>query len=163
MKLADRVGFGHDVHRLVEGRKLVLGGVTVPFAKGLLGHSDADVLVHALCDALLGAAGEGDIGRHFPDDDMRYKNISSIYLLKEVMRLVRRKRLCVLNVDLTLVAEKPRIQEFIPQMVQNISSTLDISPLCVNIKATTTEGLGITGRGEGMAAFAIALLREESP
>lgn len=160
MKTIDRVGFGYDVHRLVEGRKLVLGGVEIPYQKGLLGHSDADVLVHALCDALLGAAGEGDIGRHFPDDDLRYKDISSLYLLEEVMRLVHRKRLLVLNVDLTLVAEKPKIQKLIPQMVQNISSTLKISPLCVNLKATTTEGLGITGKGEGIAAFAVALLRE---
>lgn len=161
MKTTNRVGFGYDVHRLVEGRKLVLGGVEIPFEKGLLGHSDADVLIHALCDALLGAAGEGDIGRHFPDHDIRYKDSCSIDLLKEVMRLVHRKRLCVLNVDLTLVAEEPKIQKLIPQMVANISPALKVSPLGINIKATTTEGLGITGRGEAMAAFAVALLGEE--
>ncbi|MDP2799915.1 MAG: 2-C-methyl-D-erythritol 2,4-cyclodiphosphate synthase [Deltaproteobacteria bacterium] len=162
METAHRVGFGYDVHRLVEGRRLVIGGVEIPFEKGLLGHSDADVLIHALCDALLGAACEGDIGRHFPDDNLRYKDSSSMYLLKEVMRIIERKRLCVLNADLTLVAERPRIQKFIPQMVQNISSVLKISPLCVNIKATTTEGLGFTGQGEGMAAFAVALLGEDA-
>ncbi|MEW5948811.1 MAG: 2-C-methyl-D-erythritol 2,4-cyclodiphosphate synthase [Thermodesulfobacteriota bacterium] len=161
METAHRVGFGYDVHRLVEGRKLVIGGVKIPFEKGLLGHSDADVLIHALCDALLGAACEGDIGRHFPDDELRYKDSSSMYLLKEVMHIINRKRLCVLNADLTLVAERPRIQKFVPQMVQNISSALKISPLCVNIKATTTEGLGFTGKEEGMSAFAVVLLKED--
>ncbi len=156
-----RVGFGYDVHRLVEGRHLFLGGVEIPFEKGLLGHSDADVLVHALCDALLGAAAEGDIGKHFPDHDVRYKGISSLKLLDEVMRLVCRKGLHVLNVDLTLVAEEPKIHKFVPQMIQNISSVLKVYPIYVNIKATTTEGLGITGRGEAMAAYAVALLAKE--
>lgn len=158
-----RVGLGYDAHRLVEGRRLILAGVDVPFEKGLLGHSDADVLVHALCDALLGAAAEGDIGKHFPDHDMRYKGISSLKLLDEVMRLVRRKGLHVLNVDLTLIAEAPRIHKFIPEMTENISSVLQIYPVCVNIKATTTEGLGFTGRGEGLAAYAVALLGQSSP
>lgn len=158
---SNRVGFGYDVHRLVEGRKLILAGVEVPFEKGLLGHSDSDVLTHALCDALLGAAGEGDIGKHFPDHDIRYKDISSLKLLEEVMRLVRRKRLRILNVDLTLIAERPKIHKFVPEMVENISSALSVQPTVVNIKATTTEGLGFTGTGEGMAAYAVALLGKE--
>lgn len=161
MTQATRVGFGYDVHRLVEGRKLFVGGVHIPFEKGLLGHSDADVLIHALCDALLGAAGEGDIGKHFPDHDTRYKDIASLILLDEVMRLIHRKHLHVLNVDLTLVAEEPRIAKFIPQMTEKISNSLGIYPVFINIKATTTEGLGITGRGEAMAAYAVVLLGKE--
>jgi 2-C-methyl-D-erythritol 2,4-cyclodiphosphate synthase len=149
-----RVGNGYDVHRLVEGRKLIIGGVEIPYEKGLLGHSDADVLVHAVCDALLGAAGLGDIGKHFPDTDQRYKGISSLKLLGEVHRLLDEQGMRVNNVDATIVAERPKMALHIPVMIINIAGAIAVEPRAVNIKATTTEGLGFTGRGEGIAAYA---------
>ncbi len=149
-----RIGFGYDVHRLVEGRKLILGGVNVPFEKGLLGHSDADVLVHAIMDALLGAAAMGDIGRHFPDTDDTYKDASSMELLKAVRTKLDNAGFEVGNIDATIVAQKPKLAESIPQMVSNISEVLQVESGKVNVKATTTEGLGFTGTGEGLAAYA---------
>ena len=153
-----RVGFGFDVHRLVEGRPLILGGVKVDYEKGLLGHSDADVLVHAIMDALLGAAGERDIGAHFPDSDPQYAGISSISLLGRVVNLLKDKGARPINVDAVIVAEKPRLAPYINEMVKNIASCLGIEEERVNIKATTTEGLGFTGRGEGIAAYAVVLV-----
>lgn len=153
-----RIGHGFDVHQLVEGRRLVLGGVEIPHAKGLLGHSDADVLLHAICDALLGAAALGDIGRHFPDSDPRYKGIDSRALLRQVAALVRGKELVVGNVDATVIAEAPRLAPHIPAMVSRIAADLGIDADRVNVKATTTEKLGFTGRGEGIAAEAVCLL-----
>jgi 2-C-methyl-D-erythritol 2,4-cyclodiphosphate synthase len=149
-----RIGAGYDVHRLVEGRKLIIGGVDIPHEKGLLGHSDADVLLHAVCDALLGAAGLGDIGKHFPDSAVQYKGISSILLLGEVHGLLVRKGYRVNNVDATIVAERPKMAGHIPAMVANIASALQVDRSAVNVKATTTEGLGFAGRGEGIAAYA---------
>ena len=153
-----RVGQGFDVHRLVPGRRLVVGGVEIAHDKGLLGHSDADVLLHAICDALLGAAALGDIGRHFPDSDARYKDIDSRALLREVAGLVAEKGLRIANIDATIVAEAPRMAPHIPRMVANIAADCGISPESVNVKATTTEGLGFTGRAEGIAAQAICFL-----
>lgn len=153
-----RVGHGFDVHRLVEQRPLVLGGEVIPYDKGLLGHSDADVLLHAIKDALLGAAGLGDIGRHFPDTDGRYKGISSLKLLAEVGELIGRKGYRVGNIDATIVAQRPKLAPFIPQMRANIADTLGLEEDAVNVKATTTEGLGFTGTGEGIAAHAVVLL-----
>jgi 2-C-methyl-D-erythritol 2,4-cyclodiphosphate synthase len=155
-----RIGQGLDVHALVEGRKLIIGGVDIPYHLGLAGHSDADVLLHAICDALLGAAGLGDIGRHFPDSDPRFKGIDSRRLLRETMRLVALKGFHVVNVDATLIAQAPRMAPHIPQMEANIAADLGVAGDCVNVKATTTEKLGFTGRGEGIAAQAICLLRE---
>ncbi|MDP2784235.1 MAG: 2-C-methyl-D-erythritol 2,4-cyclodiphosphate synthase [Sulfurimicrobium sp.] len=155
-----RVGQGLDVHALVEGRKLIVGGVDIPYHLGLAGHSDADVLLHAICDALLGAAGLGDIGRHFPDSDPRFKGIDSRHLLRETMRLVALKGFHVVNVDATVIAQMPRMAPHIPQMEANIAADLSIDNECVNVKATTTEKLGFAGRGEGIAAQAICLLRE---
>lgn len=155
-----RIGFGYDVHRLVAGRNLVLGGVRVPFARGLAGHSDADVLTHAVIDALLGAAGAGDIGRHFPDTDDRYKDISSLVLLQEVGRLLKERRLEIINIDAVIVAQAPKLADYLPAMEEAITCTLDLSRGKVNIKATTTEGLGFAGSGEGMAAYAVAALRK---
>lgn len=155
-----RVGQGLDVHALVEGRKLIVGGVDIPYHLGLAGHSDADVLLHAICDALLGAAGLGDIGRHFPDSDPKFKGIDSRHLLRETMRLVALKGFHVVNVDATLIAQMPRMAPYIPQMEANIAADLCVDNECVNIKATTTEKLGFAGRGEGIAAQAICLLRE---
>jgi 2-C-methyl-D-erythritol 2,4-cyclodiphosphate synthase len=149
-----RIGNGYDVHRLVDGRKLIIGGVDVPFEKGLLGHSDADVLLHAICDALLGAAGLGDIGRHFPDTDPRFKGISSLKLLGEVAGLLEEKGFRVNNIDSTIVAERPKLAPHIPDMIANISAAIRVDALAVNVKATTTEGLGFAGKGEGMAAYA---------
>ena len=154
-----RIGTGYDVHRLEAGRKLVLGGVTVPFEKGLAGHSDADVLVHAVCDALLGAAGLGDIGRHFPDTDPAYKDIYSIRLLAQVGALIRRRGYAVVNIDATVQAQAPKLAPHLETMAGNIAAALDIAPDDVNIKATTTEGLGFVGRGEGMVAMSVAMLR----
>lgn len=151
-----RVGLGYDVHRLVEGRALILGGVDIPHNKGLLGHSDADVLLHALKDALLGAAGQGDIGRHFPDTDDMYKGISSLNLLAQVKNVLDSHGFRVNNIDSTIVAQAPKLAPFIAQMVENIANTLQIETSQVNVKATTTEGLGFTGLGEGIAAYAIA-------
>ncbi len=153
-----RVGHGFDVHRLVSGRRLVIGGVEIEHEKGLLGHSDADVLLHAICDALLGAAAMGDIGRHFPDSDPRYKGIDSRELLREVCRLLTGRGRRIVNVDATIVAEAPRMAPHIPKMVANIAGDLAVEPHHVNVKATTTEGLGFTGRGEGIAAHAVCLV-----
>jgi len=153
-----RVGQGFDVHQLVEGRKLVVGGVEIPYEKGLLGHSDADVLLHAICDALLGAAALGDIGRHFSDSDEKYKNIDSRLLLREVARMIANEGLSISNVDATIIAQAPKMAPHIGQMVQNIASDLGIAMNAVNVKATTTENLGYTGRGEGIAAQAVVLL-----
>jgi 2-C-methyl-D-erythritol 2,4-cyclodiphosphate synthase len=158
-----RVGQGFDVHRLVEGRKLVIGGVEIPYAKGLLGHSDADVLLHAICDALLGAAALGDIGRHFPDSDARYKGIDSRELLRQVVALVTKKGLSIGNVDATIIAEAPRMAPHIAGMVANIAADLGVAKDRVNVKATTTEQLGFTGRGEGIAAQAVCLVSASAP
>ena len=157
---AFKIGHGYDVHRLVIGRKLVLGGVEVPHALGLLGHSDADVLLHAVCDAVLGALGEGDIGRHFPDTDGKYKDISSLILLGEVAKLLREHGYSVENIDVTLVAQKPKVASYIPSMVAYIAKFLGINSGRVNIKATTEEHLGFTGREEGISCHAVALLKK---
>ena len=151
-----RFGIGYDVHRLVEGRKLILGGVDVPYEKGLLGHSDADVLLHTISDALLGAAALGDIGKHFPDTDERFKGADSGKLLAEVARLVRAEGYAIGNVDASIVAQAPKLQPYIPQMRDNIARILGIAAGDVNVKATTEERLGFTGSGEGMSAYAIA-------
>ncbi len=151
-----RFGMGYDVHRLVEGRKLILGGVEIPWEKGLLGHSDADVLLHAVADALLGAAALGDIGRHFPDTDEKFAGADSMKLLAEVVRLVREKGFRVGNVDATIVAQAPKLAPHIGKMTENIARVLDVSLDCVNVKATTEERLGFTGSGEGMSAYAVA-------
>jgi len=153
-----RIGQGFDVHPLVAGRRLVVGGVAIPHDKGLLGHSDADVLLHALCDALLGAAAMGDIGKHFPDSDPRYKGIDSRELLRHVAALLRERGHKVANVDATIIAEAPRMAPHIPAMVANIAADLGIAADLVNVKATTTEKLGFTGRGEGIGAQAVCLL-----
>lgn len=153
-----RIGQGFDVHQLVEGRKLIVGGTEIPYEKGLLGHSDADVLLHAICDALLGAAALGDIGRHFADTDAKFKNIDSRVLLREVVRMVTNEGFRVGNVDATIIAQAPKMAPHIPQMVANIAADLGIAMNAVNVKATTTEKLGYTGRGEGIAAQAVALL-----
>jgi 2-C-methyl-D-erythritol 2,4-cyclodiphosphate synthase len=155
-----RVGFGYDVHPFVSGRPLVLGGVNIPYLFGLKGHSDADVLVHAICDALLGAVAEGDIGRHFPDTDTQYRDIKSTILLKKVFTKVREKGFRPVNIDATIVAQKPKLSEFIPRMVKEIGGVLEIEAERVNVKATTTEGLGFAGREEGIAAYAVALVEE---
>lgn len=153
-----RIGTGYDVHRLVENRDLILGGVNIPYEKGLLGHSDADVLLHAIMDALLGAAALGDIGRHFPDSDERYKGISSILLLEHVNKLLEEQHYIIENIDSTIIAQKPKLASYIPQMKENIAKTLGIELSQVNVKATTEEGLGFTGAGEGIAVQAVALL-----
>ena len=151
---------GYDVHRLVEGRKLILGGVEIPYEKGLLGHSDADVLLHAVMDALLGAAALGDIGKHFPDTDPAYKGISSIRLLEHVGRLIEDELYVVGNIDATIIAQRPKLAGYRPQMAVNIAEALGIKPGQVSVKATTEEGLGFTGQGEGISAQAIVLLTE---
>ncbi len=156
-----KVGFGYDSHRLVEGRRLVIGGVEVPFEKGLLGHSDADVLLHAIGDALLGAIGEGDLGRHFPDTDPVYRDMSSLLILQKINDMAERKSLVVGNVDSTVVLEKPRLAEFVPLMVARIASVLGIEQSRVNVKAKTNEKMGFIGRGEGIAAFAVVTVREK--
>ncbi len=153
-----RIGQGYDVHRLVEGRKLILGGVEIPYEKGLLGHSDADVLLHAVMDALLGAAALGDIGQHFPDSDERYKGISSVELLKEVGKILQENGYLIENIDSTVIAQRPKLLSYRPQMAKNIADALGIEPDQVSVKATTEEGLGFTGTGEGISAQAIALL-----
>ena len=150
-----RVGTGYDVHRLVEGRKLIIGGVNIPYEKGLLGHSDADVLLHAIMDALLGAAALGDIGTHFPDNDNKYKDISSMKLLKETGRLLEEKLYVIENIDATIIAQNPKMKPHINCMKENICSVLGVSSDQVNIKATTEEGLGFTGSGEGIAAQSV--------
>lgn len=156
-----RVGFGYDVHAFVTGRPLFLGGIEIPYLLGLQGHSDADVLLHAICDALLGAIGEGDIGKHFPDTDSQYRDIRSTLLLKRVINKIKEKRFHLVNIDATIVAQKPKLSEFIPRMVKQIADVLEIEPGRVNVKATTTEGLGFAGRGEGIGAYAVALVEEE--
>jgi 2-C-methyl-D-erythritol 2,4-cyclodiphosphate synthase len=153
-----RIGQGFDVHALVPGRKLIIGGVDIPFGKGLLGHSDADVLLHAITDALLGAAGLGDIGRHFPDSDPRFKDADSRQLLRETARLVEWAGFRVGNVDATVIAQAPRMAPYVAQMAANVAADLGIEASRVNIKAKTTERLGFTGRGEGIAAQAVALI-----
>jgi 2-C-methyl-D-erythritol 2,4-cyclodiphosphate synthase len=153
-----RTGIGYDVHRLVTGRKLVLGGTEIPYEKGLLGHSDADVLVHAVCDALLGASGLGDIGLHFPDTDPKYKNISSLKLLAQTNVMVRKKGLTILNIDTIIFAEAPKIGPYRKSMQKNLAAAVNVDPDCVNINATTTEGLGVIGKGEGIGAMCVVLV-----
>lgn len=153
-----RIGTGYDVHKLVENRDLILGGVKIPYGMGLLGHSDADVLIHAIMDALLGAAALGDIGKHFPDTDAAYKGISSIELLKRVKDLIENHLYIIENIDATVIAQKPKLAAFIPEMVKNIAAALGIEEGRVNVKATTEEGLGFTGAGLGIAANAVCLL-----
>jgi len=153
-----RIGHGYDVHRLVEGRKLILGGVDIPWEKGLLGHSDADVLLHAISDAILGAIGEGDIGRHFPDTDPQFKGADSLKLLAHVMGLAERKGYRLGNLDATVVAQRPKLAPHIPAMRENIARVLAANTDQINVKATTTEELGFCGRGEGIAAHAVALM-----
>ncbi len=156
-----RIGHGYDVHRLVPGRKLILGGVEIPWELGLDGHSDADVLLHAVMDALLGAAALRDIGFHFPDTDMRYKGADSRALLREVKKKLDAAGFCVCNVDVTMIAQRPKLKEYIPRMMENIASDLNVERNCVNVKATTEEKLGFTGTGEGMACHAVCLLDEK--
>ena len=156
-----RIGFGYDVHPLAAGRPLILGGIKIPYLLGLQGHSDADVLIHAICDALLGAVAEGDIGRHFPDTDPQYKEIRSTILLKKVMTRMREKGFHILNIDASIVAQKPKLADFIPRMVKEIAGVLEIETGRVNVKATTSEGLGFVGRGEGITAYAVALVQED--
>jgi 2-C-methyl-D-erythritol 2,4-cyclodiphosphate synthase len=156
-----RIGLGYDVHPLVKGRKLILGGVEIPFDKGLEGHSDADVLLHAICDGILGALGEGDIGKHFPNTDPRYKGISSLRLLEGVASRLAEKFFLVENLDSTVVAENPQIGPYIPRMAEEIARVLRIAPQQVNIKATTSENLGFIGEGKGIAAYAVVLLKED--
>ena len=160
-----RIGHGYDVHRLVTGRKLILGGVEISHTHGLDGHSDADVLIHAVMDALLGAAALRDIGYHFPDTDPQYKGISSLLLLEHVRDLIRSHGFTLGNLDVTVLAQRPKLKDFIPQMIQNIAYSLGVSAYRINVKATTEEGLGFTGSGEGIACHAICLLteREEDP
>ena len=153
-----RVGIGYDVHRLAEGRDLIIGGVKIPYEKGLLGHSDADVLLHAIMDALLGAAAMGDIGKHFPDTDPKYEGASSIKLLEHVGELLEQESYQIVNIDATIIAQKPKMAPHIPQMLQNVAQTLEIDESQVNIKATTEEGLGFTGSGEGISSQAICSL-----
>ncbi len=157
-----RIGQGYDVHRLTEGRKLILGGVEIPWERGLLGHSDADVLTHAVMDALLGAAAMGDIGQHFPDSDPRYEGADSLALLREVVRLLGRAGWEIVNIDSTIVAQRPKLAERIPEMRRNVAQAARIDISRVNVKATTEERLGFTGREEGISAQAAALIRKNS-
>ena len=156
-----RVGMGYDVHKLVEGRDLILGGVKIPHTLGLLGHSDADVLLHAIMDALLGAAALGDIGKHFPDTDPQYKGISSIKLLEHVAKLIEEKGYIVENIDATIIAQKPKMRPYIEEMEKNIAAALHIDVSQINVKATTEEGLGFTGEGLGIAANCICLIENK--
>ncbi len=155
-----RVGFGFDVHRLVKGRELVLGGVNIDYEYGLLGHSDADCLVHAVCDALLGALGIGDIGDLFPDSDMQYKDVKSLFFLRRIKDILKEAGFRILNIDTTLVMQKPKIAQYKDAMRTNIANALEINNNIVNIKATTTEGMGFEGRGEGVSAYAVCTLIE---
>jgi len=157
-----RCGIGWDAHKLAEGRDLILGGVAIPYAKGLLGHSDADVLCHAIADALLGAAALGDIGGHFPDNDEAYKGISSLILLQKIARLLKEAGYEIVNIDAVIIAQEPRLSPYIPQMAQNMADALGITSLAVGVKATTSEYMGFCGRGEGIASQAIALLKKLS-
>jgi 2-C-methyl-D-erythritol 2,4-cyclodiphosphate synthase len=154
-----RIGFGYDSHRLAAGRKLVLGGIEVPFELGLLGHSDADVLIHALCDAILGALGAGDIGRHFPDTDPAYRDVSSLLLLRRVVEIASGRGYRVLNADTTVVLERPKLAPYLAEMAEKISGILGIPAARVSVKAKTNEGMGLVGAGEGAAAFAVVLLQ----
>ena len=154
-----RIGLGYDVHKLVKGRKLILGGVTIPHKKGLLGHSDADVLLHALCDSMLGAAGLRDIGYYFSNKDSRWKKISSLVLLAECLKLIRKHKLKVGNIDITLILEEPKISPYIDQMKKNIAKTLGIRSSQISIKSTTAEGLGFIGKKQGCSAYSICLLK----
>jgi 2-C-methyl-D-erythritol 2,4-cyclodiphosphate synthase len=158
-----RIGFGYDVHRLKTGCNLVLGGVKVVYEKGLEGHSDADVLTHAIIDALLGAAGMGDIGRHFPDTKQEYKNIDSLILLADVREKIKSSGYMIVNIDATIVAQAPRLSGYIEKMEKNLSLALHLDDTLINVKATTTEGLGFAGIGEGMAAYAVALIDDLQP
>jgi 2-C-methyl-D-erythritol 2,4-cyclodiphosphate synthase len=158
----NRIGFGFDVHKLVAGRKLVLGGEDIPFDKGLLGHSDADVLLHAIADALLGAAALGDIGKHFPDTDPKYKDISSLTLLENVATLLAKNNFEIINIDSTVVLQKPKIAPYVDQMRKNIVRALGLEMARISVKATTNEGLGFIGAGDGAAAYAVALINSKS-
>ncbi len=153
-----RIGFGYDVHKLVEGRKLIIGGVDIPHKKGLEGHSDADVLIHAICDSLLGAAALGDIGKHFPDSNEKFKNIDSRILLREVCLLIRSNGFCISNIDTTIIAQSPKMSPYIDLMRRNIAADCNINLDCINIKATTEEGLGFTGSEYGIAAHSVCML-----
>ena len=153
-----RIGTGYDVHTLAEGRRLIIGGVDIPYEKGLLGHSDADVLVHAIMDALLGAAALGDIGKHFPDTDEKYKGADSLMLMREVRRILEENGFGIVNVDSTIIAQAPKMKPYIEQMRQNIADALQVDVSCVSVKATTEERLGFTGRGEGISAQAVCLI-----
>ena len=153
-----RIGMGYDVHRLVEDRALIIGGVEIPYEKGLLGHSDADVLLHAIMDALLGAAAMGDIGKHFPDTDPEYKGISSLVLMEKVGELLREDGFIIENIDATIIAQAPKMRPYIDSMRENIARVLEVDVSCVNVKATTEEGLGFTGSGEGISSQAICML-----
>lgn len=157
-----RVGLGYDVHRLVEDRKLILGGVEIPFEKGLLGHSDADVLIHAIMDAILGAVGAGDIGKHFPDTDPRYAGISSVELLKYVTGLMKQEGYVIGNMDAIVIAQRPKVGKYFPAMKEILADAMDCTPSAINLKATTEEGLGFTGRQEGIASQAVCLLLKSS-
>ncbi len=161
MNETSRIGFGFDVHRLVEDRKLILGGVEIPFEKGLLGHSDADVIVHAVCDALLGALALGDIGKHFPDSDPHYKDIDSLKLLSHVGGLLLRHGYEAVNIDVMLILERPKIARYVQRMRENIAGALNIDFGRVSVKATTSEGIGFTGKGEGAVAQAVALIEKK--
>ena len=154
-----RVGIGYDVHKLVEGRDLILGGVNIPFEMGLLGHSDADVLLHSICDALLGAAGEGDIGLHFPDNDPKYKGISSLKLLTHVEKLLTEKGFELVNLDTSIVCQRPKLRPYIEEMTGNIAKALGTPERNINVKATTTEGLGFAGREEGISSYCVAMIK----
>ncbi|KGN02325.1 2-C-methyl-D-erythritol 2,4-cyclodiphosphate synthase [Clostridium novyi A str. 4570] len=156
-----RIGMGYDVHKLCENRKLILGGIEIPYELGLLGHSDADVLIHAIMDSLLGAAALGDIGKHFPDTDNKYKGISSMVLLKEVGKLLNENSYEIINIDATIIAQKPKMAPYIKDMIKNIASALCINENQVNIKATTEEGLGFTGEGLGISSQSICLINEK--
>ena len=156
-----RVGLGYDAHRLVPGRPLILGGVEIPYHLGLAGHSDADVLSHAIGDALLGAVAAGDLGRHFPDSDPAYKNISSLILLEKIMEVVKAKNFRPVNVDAVIVAEAPRLVPYFPAMIANLAPILGLSPEDLNLKATTTEQMGFAGKGEGIAAYAVVLVEKQ--
>ncbi len=155
-----RIGHGYDVHKLVEGRKLILGGVDIPYEKGLLGHSDADVLVHAVCDSLLGAAALGDIGKHFPDTDSQYKNADSLILLSTVCGLIREKGYDICNIDSTVIAQSPKLASYIPMMQKNIADTCSVAEDLVNVKATTEEKLGFTGEGLGISAHSVSIIKK---
>jgi 2-C-methyl-D-erythritol 2,4-cyclodiphosphate synthase len=153
-----RMGIGYDVHPLTEGRPLILGGITIPYHQGLVGHSDADCLVHAICDALLGGISAGDIGRHFPDSDPQYKDVKSLLLLHKVVEMVAEKGFMIANIDATIVAQAPQLAPYLPQMEDRIAATVGVAKERVNVKATSTEGLDFAGRGEGIAAYAVALV-----